>query len=81
MTVNEVKGAWFRKKENVLSSHSINLYLPVFGLKTDFLIAKISYFPTRSLKIALEVTGMQLNYLNIKYMTNQPVGCCIILIS
>lgn len=50
MTVNEVKGACFRKKENVLSSHSINLYLPVFGLKTDFLIAKISYFLTLSLK-------------------------------
>lgn len=42
MTVNEVKGACFRKKENVLSSHSINLYLPVFGLKTDFLIASHS---------------------------------------
>lgn len=40
MIVNEVKVAWFRNKENVFSSHAINLYLPVFGLKQISLLQR-----------------------------------------
>lgn len=58
MIVNEVKGVWFRKKENVLSLYFINLYLLVFGFKIDFFIVKILYFFICSLKIVLEVIGM-----------------------